>query len=108
MFRRRRHAGEHRPRPEGTTDPGPVGDDELAESGDDELAEPGDDELAEPGDDDAEDALSADDDYVGRHALTGEDAQPRPSRAATRRRAAVRGIPASGIRSGSESISAAC
>ena len=60
MFRRRRQAGEHRPRPEGTTDPGPVGDDELAG----------------PGDDDAADALSAADDYVGRHAVTDEDAEP--------------------------------
>jgi hypothetical protein len=87
VFRRRRHTGEHRPRPEGTTDPGPVGDDELAEPGDDELAEPGDDEQAEPGDDelaepgddelagpgdddDAAEAPSAGDDYVGRHAST--------------------------------------
>jgi hypothetical protein len=76
VFRRRRHAGEHRPRPEGATDPGPVGDDELAEPGDDELAEPGDDELAGYGDDDAADALSADDDYVGRHAQAGEDGRP--------------------------------
>ena len=84
MFRRRRHTGEHRPRPEGTTDPGAFGDDELAEPGDDELAEPGDDELAEPGDDelaepgddDAGDAPPDDGDYVGRHALTGEDAHP--------------------------------
>jgi Protein of unknown function (DUF3710) len=67
VFRRRRHTGEHRPRPEGTADPGPVGDDELAESGDDELAEFGDHEAA--------DAPSDDDDYVGRHALTGEDDQ---------------------------------
>jgi Protein of unknown function (DUF3710) len=63
VFRRRRHTGEHRPRPQGTTDPGPVGDDELAEPGDD-------DELAESGDDDAADAPSAGDDYVGRHSLT--------------------------------------
>ena len=62
MFRRRRHTGEHRPRPEGTADPGPVGDDE-------------DDELAEYGDDDAADAPSADDDYIGRHAQAGEDGQ---------------------------------
>jgi hypothetical protein len=67
VFRRRRHTGEHRPRPEGTADPGPVGDDELAESGDDELAESGDDEAA--------DAPSDDDDYVGRHAVTGEGDQ---------------------------------
>jgi hypothetical protein len=76
VFRRRRHTGEHRPRPEGTPTPGPVGDDELAqpgedelaEPGEDELAEPGEDELAEPGDDDAADDPSADDDYAGRHA----------------------------------------
>ena len=69
MFRRRRQAGEHRPRPEGTTAPGPD-DEELAdeELADDELA---DDELAEPGDDDAADAPSEDDDYVGRHAVAG-------------------------------------
>lgn len=60
MFRRRRHTGEHRPRPEGTAAPGPVDDDELAESGDD----------------DAADASSADDDYIGRHTQTGEDGQP--------------------------------
>ena len=68
MFRRRRHTGEHRPRPEGTTDPGAAGDDELAESGEDELAE--------SGGDDAADTASADDDYVGRHAAGGEDGQP--------------------------------
>ena len=60
MFRRRRQAGEHRPRPEGTTDPGPVGDDELAGSGDDDAAEDPDDG----------------DDYVGRHAVTGQAGQP--------------------------------
>jgi Protein of unknown function (DUF3710) len=60
VFRRRRHTGEHRPRPEGTTDPGAFGDDELAG----------------PGDDDAGDAPLDDGDYVGRHALTGEDARP--------------------------------
>lgn len=63
MFRRRRHTGEHRPRPEGTAAPGPFDDDE-------------DDELAESGDDDAADAPSADDDYIGRHSQTGEDGQP--------------------------------
>jgi hypothetical protein len=84
VFRRRRHTGEHRPRPEGTAAPGPVGDDELAESGDDELAESGDDELAEPGDDDAADAPSADDDYVGRHAAGGEDDEPGSDEAAGR------------------------
>ena len=60
MFRRRRQAGEHRSRPEGTTDPGPVGDDELAGSGDDDAAEDPDDD---------------DDDYVGRHAVTGQAGQ---------------------------------
>ena len=65
MFRRRRQAGEHRPRPEGTTDPGPVGDDELAGSGDDDAAEDPDD---------------GDDDYVGRHAVTGQAGQPAADR----------------------------
>jgi hypothetical protein len=74
VFRRRRQAGEHRPRPEGTIVPGPdddeLADDELAdeELADDELA---DDELAEAGDEDAADAPSEDDDYVGRHAVAG-------------------------------------
>ena len=77
MFRRRRQAGEHRSRPEGTTDPGPVGDDELAGPGDDELAGPGEDELAGPGDDDAAEGPydDDDDDYVGRHAVTGQAGQ---------------------------------
>ena len=74
MFRRRRQAGEHRSRPEGTTDPGPLGEDELAESGDDELAESGDDALAGSGDDDAAEDPD-DDDYVGRHAVTGQAGQ---------------------------------
>jgi hypothetical protein len=75
VFRRRRQAGEHRPRPETVTAPGPADDDELAddELADDELA---DDELAEPGDDEAVDAPSSDDDYAGRHALAGEGGQP--------------------------------
>jgi Protein of unknown function (DUF3710) len=73
VFRRRRQAGEHRPRPETTTDPGLAADDELAES-DDELAdeELADDELAESGDDD----------YVGRHALGGQPAEPGTDEAA--------------------------
>lgn len=60
MFRRRRQAGEHRPRPQGRTDPAPADEDELAG----------------PGDDDGGDDPYADDDYVGRHALAGQDDQP--------------------------------
>jgi len=66
VFRRRRHTGEHRPRPEGTAAPGPVDDDE-------------DDELPESGDDDAADAPSADDDYIGRHAAGGEGDPAEPA-----------------------------
>ena len=83
MFRRRRQAGEHRSRPEGTTDPGPLGDDELAGSGDDELDGSGDDELDGSGDDELDESGDDDaaedpddDDYVGRHAVSGQAGQP--------------------------------
>jgi hypothetical protein len=74
VFRRRRQAGEDRPRPETATDAGPIGDDELAEDelADEELA---DDELAESGDDETVDAPSGGD-YSGRHAAAGEGGKP--------------------------------